>query len=113
MPRRRATLAGFALALLTVSTAHAQHQHEHTTAPAAKPKAATYPLFQTDMRRMSGMVPADPMGAMTGWGFMTAGVVRFGYNRQGGERGDEGFESTNWFMGMAHHDLGPGASPSC
>jgi hypothetical protein len=62
------------------------------------------------MRRMTGMVAVDPMGAMPmpGWQWMTMGVVRFGYNRQGGDRGDEGFESTNWFMWMAHHELGPG-----
>jgi hypothetical protein len=89
------------------SPARAQH-HEHMHAPPPARAPAPYPLFQTDMRRMTGMVPVDPMGPMPGWQFMTAGVVRFGYNRQGGERGDEGFESTNWLMGMAHHDLGPG-----
>ena len=93
--------------LLMVSTAFAQH-HEHA-APVAKPRRdSALTLFQTDMRRMTGMVPVDPMGTAPGWQGMTAGVVRFGYNRQGGDRGDEGFESTNWFMGMAHHDLGPG-----
>jgi hypothetical protein len=67
-------------------------------------------LFDTDMRRMTGMTPVDGMGEMPmpGWGWMTAGVVRFGYNRQGGDRGDDAWESTNWVMGMAHHDLGPG-----
>jgi hypothetical protein len=62
------------------------------------------------MKRMTGMMPVDAMSEMPmpGWGWMTAGVVRFGYNRQGGDRGDDAWESTNWVMGMAHHDLGPG-----
>ena len=93
--------------VVLASPAWAQH-HEHVHAPPPSREKAPYTLFQTDMRRMSGMVPVDPMGPMPGWQWMTAGVVRFGYNRQGGERGDEGFESTNWLMGMAHHDLGPG-----
>lgn len=77
------------------------HQHEVPAGPT---------LFDSDMRRMTGMLPVDPMGGMPmpGWGWMTAGVIRFGYNRQGGDRGDDAWESTNWVMGMAHHDLGPG-----
>lgn len=96
---------------MCASRAGAQHdmQAMHSMrAPVRDPYARR--LFNSDMRRMTGMVPVDPMGSMRmpGWGFMSMGVVRFGYNHQGGGRGDQGFESTNWFMEMAHHDLGPG-----
>jgi hypothetical protein len=106
MPLRSPVAPAVALLLLGASTATAQH-HGHE-APPPERRASELTLFQTDMRGMTGMVPVDPMGAAPGWQWMTAGVVRFGYNRQGGERGDEGFESTNWVMGMLHHDLGPG-----
>lgn len=106
MPRR---LYGTSLGLMWLSLASpAFAQHHHHAPPTAPPPLDAPTLFESDMRRMTGMVPVDPMGTAPGWGWMTAGVVRFGYNRQGGERGDEGFESTNWVMGMAHHDLGPG-----
>lgn len=98
--------AVLALCLSGVSTANAQHPH-HAPAPEA-PRRSELTLFESDMRRMTGMVPADPMGEARGWQWMTAGVVRFGYNRQGGERHDDAFESSNWVMGMAHHNLGPG-----
>ena len=93
------------LLVLPASPATAQHT-AHTT----QPEREALTLFQSDMRRMTGMVSVDPMGSMPmpGWQWMTMGVVRFGYNRQGGDRGDEGFESTNWAMGMAHHEMGPG-----
>ena len=102
----------FGIVMLLAPRAHAQHDMEHMHmmhAPA--PRDVERPvLFQSDMHRMTGMVPVDPMGGMPmpGWGWMTMGVVRFGYNRQGGDRGDDAWESTNWVMGMAHHDLGPG-----
>jgi len=91
--------------------ARAQHDMQHMHMADAQPRAGDHPtLFESDMRHMTGMVPVDPMGGMSmpGWGWMTMGVVRFGYNRQGGDRGDDAWESTNWVMGMAHHDLGPG-----
>jgi hypothetical protein len=100
------------LLLLPASRVFAQHDMEHMNmSHAPKPIAPAGPgLFDSDMRRMNGMMPVDPMGgmAMHGWGWMTAGLIRFGYNRQGGDRGDDAWESTNWVMGMAHHDLGPG-----
>lgn len=98
--------------MLAASPARAQddmaHMHMSHAAPSRNVNQPT--LFDTDMPRMTGMIPVDPMGGMSmpGWSFMTAGVVRFGYNDQGGERGDHAWESTNWVMGMAHHDLGPG-----
>jgi len=107
-------LRGILLSALLVSFASrtfAQHDMEHMHMSHEAPHATDQPaLFQTDMRRMAGMVPVDPMGdmPMPGWGWMTAGVIRFGYNQQGGDRGDDAWESTNWFMEMAHHDLGPG-----
>lgn len=94
--------------LLATTPSFAQHEHHTHSQPVQKPAANPETLFSTDMRRMTGMVPVDPMERSAGWHWMTAGLVRFGYNRQGGERGDEGFESTNWLMLMAHHDLGPG-----
>jgi hypothetical protein len=95
--------------LLAASSAMAQH-HEHVAPPRERARDEREPaLFQSDMRRMTGMVPSDPMREpVPGWRWMTMGVVRFGYNRQGGERGDAGFESTNWLMWMGHHALGPG-----
>jgi hypothetical protein len=94
---------------LMFASSHTLAQHEHTAHP-TPPKQQELTLFQSDMRRMTGMVPVDPMGAtpMPGWQWMTMGVVRFGYNHQGGDRGDDDFESTNWFMWMGHHELGPG-----
>src|SRR5438094_891903 len=43
-------------------------------------------LFQSDMWLMAGMTPRDPMGdmAMPQWRWMTMGIVRLVYNRQGG-----------------------------
>ena len=112
MPRMLRGVFLFLLLLLPAARAFPQHDmehmnmaHMHTHAQAEGPG-----LFDSDMRRMTGMMPVDAMGEMPmpGWGWMTAGVVRFGYNRQGGDRGDDAWESTNWLMGMAHHDLGPG-----
>src|SRR5689334_19772484 len=93
------------------SRAFSQHDMSHMhMSPPAHTHAQSGDLFDSDMKRMTGMMPVDAMGGMPmpGWGWMTAGVVRFGYNRQGGDRGDDAWESTNWVMGMAHHDLGPG-----
>jgi hypothetical protein len=68
-------------------------------------------LFQSDMWLMAGMTPRDPMGggmAMPRWSWMTMGIVRLVYNRQGGPSGDEAFESTNWGMVMGQRDVGRG-----
>jgi hypothetical protein len=99
-----------ALIVVHASRAFAQDhmEHMHMSQPAHTHSGGD--LFDSDMKRMTGMMPVDAMGdmPMPGWGWMTAGVIRFGYNRQGGDRGDDAWESTNWVMGMAHHDLGPG-----
>ena len=67
-------------------------------------------LFQSDMSLMAGMTAEDPMAgmAMPGWQLMDMGVFRFGYNDQSGPSGAESWESTNWNMAMAQHDLGGG-----
>jgi hypothetical protein len=98
-------LCGF----LTLGATPTFAQHDHHQHMTAEEKPAGPVLFNSDMKPMTGMVPVDPMGdKIPGWSWMTMGVVRFGYNHQGGPSGDEGFESTNWFMWMGHHDLGPG-----
>ncbi|HKF45093.1 MAG TPA: hypothetical protein VKG01_18495 [Thermoanaerobaculia bacterium] len=67
-------------------------------------------LFQSDMWIMTGMTLHDPMGgmAMPGWHVMDLGIFRGVYNKQGGPSGDEAFESSNWNMLHASHDLGGG-----
>src|SRR5882757_2124605 len=99
MPRSSlSAVACFALALLVAPRAYAQHDMAHMHMAQEQPRHdESAALFQSDMHRMTGMVPVDPMGGMPmpGWGFMTMGVVRFGYNRQGGDRGDDAWESTN------------------
>lgn len=64
-------------------------------------------LFPSDMRDMAGMKPRDPMAAMDmpGWRWMSMGIVRGQYNRQGGPSGDDVVESTNWSMVMGQRDL--------
>ncbi len=64
-------------------------------------------LFQSDMARMNGMLPDDPMGsmAMPGWHLMDLGVARLAFNGQGGPSGRKGAESSNWNMVHAQHDL--------
>jgi hypothetical protein len=59
------------------------------------------------MTLMTGMMPRDPMGGMVmpGWHVMDMGVVRLSYNRQGGPAGKEVFESSNWNMVHAEHDV--------
>ncbi len=77
------------------------------TDQAASASQGSRNLFQSDMTIMTGMMPRDPMGdmAMPGWHVMDIGIVRFTYNFQGGPSGDEAFESTNWNMLHAQHDL--------
>jgi hypothetical protein len=59
------------------------------------------------MALMTGMTLHDPMGgmAMPGWHVMDIGVFRGIYNHQGGDSGDEAFESSNWNMLHASHGL--------
>jgi len=97
----------------------AQHAHQEEPSPraAASPSPMAMPepspaavLFDSDMSRMTGMTPVDPMGgmAMPGWTPMFMGIVRLHYNHQGGPSGDDAVESSNWSMVMAQHDLGRG-----
>jgi hypothetical protein len=67
-------------------------------------------LFQSDMSLMAGMTAEDPMAgmAMPRWQLMDIGVLRLGYNRQGGPSGDTAVESTNWNMAMAQRDAAGG-----
>lgn len=51
---------------------------------------------------MAGMTAdAAPHGPGPGWSFMTMGLARLQYNRQGGPSGDTALESSNWSMAMA------------
>lgn len=102
----------------------ATHDEHHS--PSATPTPATPPgeanhgsmqmetpdrnLFQSDMTLMTGMTPRDDMAgmAMPGWQLMVLGVGRLGYNNQGGRSGATVFESSNWNMVHAAHDLGGG-----
>jgi hypothetical protein len=62
------------------------------------------------MTLMAGMTPDDPMAgmAMPRWQWMTMGMARLLFNRQGGLSGDETVESSNWVMGMGQRDVGRG-----
>ncbi len=75
---------------------------------AAQPAPAT--LFESDMSRMTGMTPSDPMAGMSmpSWALMLMGVARLQYNHQGGPSGDDAVESSNWSMAMVQRDLGRG-----
>src|SRR6476661_6518123 len=96
------------------------HPHPGSPAPEAAASAAhahgeaaqatDRNLFQSDMALMTGMTPHDPMAgmAMPGWHLTVMGIARLGYNRQGGRSGDDAFESSNWNMVHAAHDLGRG-----
>lgn len=129
--KRRPRLAGLSLAALACAApVHAQHEHHAPPAPASSPSpspASAAPaatrhdhaamdradrptLFESDMSRMTGMTPRDPMAGMTmpSWSVMTMGVVRLQYNHQGGPSGDEAVESSNWGMVMAQRDLAGG-----
>lgn len=69
--------------------------------------SGSHNLFQSDMSLMTGMTPRDPMRGMEmpGWHLMDMGVIRVLYNREGGPSGHEAFESNNWNMVHASHDL--------
>jgi hypothetical protein len=110
---RRSILAGVSLAVTVMAAAPAFAQHEHHADPATTPSPSPPPpatLFESDMSRMTGMTPRDPMAgmAMPSWSFMVMGLARLQYNRQGGPSGDEAIESSNWNMVMAQRDLAGG-----
>jgi hypothetical protein len=88
----------------------AEAQHQHAASPAAPAASPPATLFESDMSRMAGMTPRDPMAGMSmpSWSFMTMGIVRGQYNRQGGPSGDEVVESSNWAMFMGQRDLAGG-----
>ena len=77
------------------------------TVPPADDSHGNRNLFQSDMTIMTGMTPQDPMDGMMmpGWHVMDIGVARLTYNYQGGPSGGEAWESTNWNMLHAQHDL--------
>jgi hypothetical protein len=54
-------------------------------------------------------VPSMLSRSMGGWNFMLHGQGFISDVQQTGPRGADKFFSTNWFMGMAEHDLGEGA----
>jgi hypothetical protein len=91
--------------------AHAQEADPHAGHASALAAPATrLALFESDMAVMAGMTPRDPMAgmAMPGWQWMGVATFRAGMNDQGGPSGEESFESSNWFMAMAHRNLGRG-----
>lgn len=86
-------------------------QHaDHAMGPAAASPAESRNLFESDMSRMAGMGPRDPMQGMDrpGWTWMTMATARLLYNDQGGPSGDSTVESSNWTMVMAQRRLGSG-----
>jgi hypothetical protein len=89
----------------SASSAPAPETHSHGDAEAQDRSSRN--LFQSDMTLMTGMTPRDPMGGMSmpGWHIMDMGVVKLIYNRQGGPSGKQDFESLNWNMLHAEHDL--------
>jgi len=86
-------------------TAAQEHPQAEEVPPAQDTSSRN--LFQSDMTLMAGMSPDDPMAgmAMPKWHWMTMGVARLVYNRQGGLSGARKVESSNWFMGMGQRDL--------
>ncbi len=105
MQERNRTAA--ALVLLCLATVAAPAQE---VKPSSEGTRASRNLFQSDMAAMAGMTPQDPMDgmAMPGWHVMDMGVIRFSYDRQGGPSGGEAYESSNWNMLHAQHDLSGG-----
>jgi len=54
--------------------------------------------------------PMHMASAQSGsWTFMFHGILYLSEIQQSGPRGDDKFISTNWFMGMAQHDVGHGS----
>lgn len=105
----RSTVLSLCLVFARASVASAQMEHSHH-APAAEPVPEPPRLFQSDMSLMLGMTAEDPMAgmAMPRWHLMDMGVLRLGYNHQGGPSGDDAWESSNWNMAMAQRDVGGG-----
>ena len=109
-----ATFGALGLAALGLPTAaqtadpHAGHRQHQGAAEDTAPPARS--LFESDMVTMAGMTPRDPMAGhdQPGWQWMGMAIGRLGMNDQGGPSGEESFESSNWFMGMGHRNLGRG-----
>jgi hypothetical protein len=102
----------------------AQAQHEHEGMPSQMGTMPAAGMASTSTKALLG-IPAtregsgtawlpdsSPMWAIHGavgeWRLMFHENVFVGFDSQGGTRGDTKVFSTNWFMGMARHDLGPG-----
>ena len=103
MLRTRFGMAAFCWAL----AAAALGQHEGHDMEAMSNETAAPRLFESDMDRMTGMVPDDPMAGMPMpfWHLMDLGVARLAFNGQGGPSGRKGVESSNWNMLHAARDL--------
>ena len=67
-----------------------QHSNSGTS---VEPASAPHPMLMT---------------TKGGWMLMLHGVAFLNLDQQTGPRGADKFFSTNWLMGMAQHDLGPG-----
>jgi hypothetical protein len=67
--------------------------HHSTSGTTAEPDSAPAPML---------------MAARTSWQFMFHANVFISDLQQSGPRGADRFFSTNWFMGMAQHQAGPG-----
>ncbi len=111
--------AVFFAAAVWMRTAHAERGHSHAESP-AKPTAMapmhmTEPLGIPMARDGSGTAWQPDSTPMRGIHAMLGGFqlmfhenISVGYDAFGSNRGDDRFVSTNWFMVMAHHDLGSG-----
>jgi hypothetical protein len=113
--------------ILLPALGHAQ-EHPHPAAAARAPAdSARAPADTTTAMMAPGTLgiaheregsgtawlPDDsPMYAfhrMSGsWELMLHGSASFHYVDEGGDRGEEGFDATNWIMGMASHPAGGG-----
>ena len=109
---RKCRLAAASLGWFVAATVLAQHEGHPSSLSSSgdETDASDRNLFQSDMERMTGMTPDDPMDGMkmAGWHWMDLGVARLEFNGQGGPSGRKGVDSTNWGMLHAQHDLGPG-----
>jgi hypothetical protein len=100
-------MVAVALTLGWPASSLAQHA-DHMAGMDMEQTRYTPRLFQSDMSEMAGMTAESPMemGDPRRWQTMTMGVIRLVYNDQGGDSGDQAFESTNWAMGMVHRSFG-------
>lgn len=71
----------------------AEIEHHSNSGTSAEPNSTPAPML---------------MAAKGGWEFMFHANVFVGDLQQSGARGADRFFSTNWFMGMAQHQVGPG-----